>query len=70
MLEDSRLRGDVHVPKICRQEWKDVAETLDEHLRFHDWKMVDEDPYYDWKLVRKVTYRVYSNKDNHTGRHL
>ena len=40
--------------KFGRQEWKAVAEVLDEHLHFHEWKMVDEDPYYDWKLVRKV----------------
>ena len=27
---------------------------MDEHLKFQEWKQVDEDPYYDWRLVRKV----------------
>jgi hypothetical protein len=31
-----------------------VANQLDEHLHFGDWKKVDEDPFYDWMLVRKV----------------
>jgi len=37
------------------QEWKEAAATLDEYLHFDEWKKVDEDPFYDWKLVRKVT---------------
>lgn len=28
--------------------------ALDEYLHFDEWKTVDDDPYYDWKLVRKV----------------
>ncbi|KAF7799125.1 hypothetical protein EIP86_010355 [Pleurotus ostreatoroseus] len=36
------------------QEWKDAAQTLDEYLKFDAWKTIDEDPFYDWKLVRKV----------------
>jgi len=35
-------------------EWKKAAMTLDKYLDFDDWKKVDEDPYYDWMLVRKV----------------
>lgn len=35
-------------------EWKEAAHDLDEHLGFDDWKAQDEDPYYDWRLVRKV----------------
>ena len=35
--------------------WKEAAHTLDEYLQFHEWKVVDEDPYYDWRLVKKVT---------------
>jgi len=35
-------------------EWKDAALVLDEYLHFAEWKSVDEDPYYDWRLVRKV----------------
>lgn len=27
---------------------------MDNHLQFDEWKKVDEDPFYDWKLVRKV----------------
>lgn len=41
-------------------EWKDAALALDEYLHFDEWKTVDEDPYYDWKLVRKVL-RTLSN---------
>ncbi|KAG6916105.1 hypothetical protein DXG01_008432 [Tephrocybe rancida] len=36
------------------QEWKQAAMTLDEYLEFHEWKNVDEDPFYDWKLVKRV----------------
>ncbi|KAF8076432.1 patatin-domain-containing protein [Lyophyllum atratum] len=36
------------------QEWKEAAVTLDEYLQFNEWKKVDEDPFYDWKLVKKV----------------
>ncbi|KAF8165314.1 patatin-like phospholipase domain-containing protein [Crassisporium funariophilum] len=36
------------------QEWKDAAITLDKYLGFQEWKSVDEDPFYDWMLVRKV----------------
>jgi hypothetical protein len=42
------------------QEWKDAALALDEYLHFDEWKTVDEDPYYDWKLVRKVRVMWYS----------
>lgn len=41
------------------QEWKDAALALDEYLHFEDWKAVDEDPYYDWKLVKKVGHNCY-----------
>lgn len=36
------------------EEWKETAIQLDDFLGFDDWKAIDEDPYYDWKLVRKV----------------
>ena len=36
------------------EEWKQTALELDEFLGFDEWKAIDEDPYYDWKLVRKV----------------
>ncbi|OAX43465.1 patatin-domain-containing protein [Rhizopogon vinicolor AM-OR11-026] len=44
-----RLRG-----ANTYQEWKEAATTLDEYLGFDDWKKIDEDAFYDWKLVRKV----------------
>lgn len=36
------------------KEWKKAAVAMDEHLKFQEWKRVDEDPFYDWRLVRKV----------------
>ena len=36
------------------EEWKQTALELDEFLSFDEWKAIDEDPYYDWKLVRTV----------------
>lgn len=27
---------------------------MDAYMHFDEWKRVDEDPYYDWKLVKKV----------------
>ena len=50
-------------PNSCFiQEWKDAALSLDEYLKFDAWKTIDEDPYYDWKLVRKASkqYRPMS----------
>ncbi|KAF8265118.1 hypothetical protein EI94DRAFT_1736630 [Lactarius quietus] len=35
------------------EEWVYAAETLDEFLDFDEWKRSDEDPYYDWRLIRK-----------------
>jgi hypothetical protein len=43
------------------QEWKEAAERLDEYLRFNEWKKIDEDPYYDWKLVKKVPGLTFSS---------
>jgi hypothetical protein len=37
------------------QEWKKAAIVLDEYLGFQEWKKADEDPFYDWMLVRKVS---------------
>ena len=37
------------------QEWKDAALALDEYMHFDEWKAIEEDLYYDWKLVRKVS---------------
>ena len=41
-------------PLTATKEWKDAALALDDYLKFDTWKTIDEDPYYDWKLVRKV----------------
>ncbi|CCM01576.1 uncharacterized protein FIBRA_03636 [Fibroporia radiculosa] len=38
------------------QEWKDAALVLDDHLQFGEWKQTEEDPFYDWRLVRKTFY--------------
>ena len=27
---------------------------LDDFLDFDEWKQTDEDPFYDWRLIRKV----------------
>jgi hypothetical protein len=37
------------------KQWKEAALEMDNHLHFDEWKKVDEDPFYDWKLVRKVS---------------
>ncbi|TFY70167.1 hypothetical protein EVG20_g2838 [Dentipellis fragilis] len=36
------------------QEWKDTAAVLDDYMHFNEWKSVEEDPFYDWRLVKKV----------------
>ncbi|EGO27553.1 hypothetical protein SERLADRAFT_354816 [Serpula lacrymans var. lacrymans S7.9] len=51
------------------EEWKEAALTLDEYLSFNEWKNVDDDPYYDWKLVRKVSQslKILRQKDDARG---
>jgi len=39
---------------VCQQEWKEAAHALDEYLEFEEWKKVEEDPYYDYLLIKKV----------------
>ncbi|KIY71470.1 patatin-domain-containing protein [Cylindrobasidium torrendii FP15055 ss-10] len=36
------------------EEWKTAATELDHYMQFDQWKHVDEDPYYDWRLIKKV----------------
>lgn len=36
------------------QEWKAAARDLDEYMGFNKWRTIDEDTFYDWKLIRKV----------------
>ncbi|KAI9001002.1 patatin-domain-containing protein [Trametes punicea] len=50
------------------QEWKDAALALDEYMHFDEWKFVDEDPYYDWKLVRKVRRSLKVMREKHDAR--
>ncbi|KAJ7068307.1 patatin-domain-containing protein [Mycena amicta] len=35
-------------------EWKEAARVMDEYLHFDEWKKDDEDPFYDYKLLRRV----------------
>lgn len=42
---------------------------LDKYLMFNDWKKVDEDAFYDWKLLRKVKKVPYI-KHSSLKRHL
>ncbi|KAI0352949.1 patatin-domain-containing protein [Trametes cingulata] len=50
------------------QEWKDAALALDEYMHFDDWKLIDEDPYYDWKLVRKVRRSLKTFRERNDAR--
>ncbi|CAE6507420.1 unnamed protein product [Rhizoctonia solani] len=51
------------------EEWKEAARVMDEYLGFDEWKQVDEDPYYDWTLVKKVyrSLRSFRAKDDARG---
>ncbi|KAG8690629.1 hypothetical protein FRC11_010298, partial [Ceratobasidium sp. 423] len=51
------------------EEWKEAARVMDEYLGFEGWKQVDEDPYYDWTLVKKVyrSLRSFRAKDDARG---
>lgn len=49
-------------------QWKEAALQLDEYLGFDEWKSVDEDSYYDWKLVRKVKRSLSSLRANKDAR--
>ncbi|KIJ70532.1 hypothetical protein HYDPIDRAFT_105276 [Hydnomerulius pinastri MD-312] len=59
-----RLRG-----ARTYEEWKEAAVTLDKYLDFHEWKQVEEDPFYDWKLVKKVSrsLRILREKNDVRG---
>jgi hypothetical protein len=54
--------------EIGLQEWKDAADALDNHLEFNAWKELDEDPYYDWRLVRKVRQALRSMREKNDVR--
>jgi len=50
------------------QEWKERAKTLDEYLQFEQWKKVDEDVFYDWKLVKKVRRSLRTLREERDAR--
>ncbi|KAH9049590.1 patatin-domain-containing protein [Lactarius hengduanensis] len=50
------------------EEWVDAAEVLDDFLDFDGWKRSDEDPYYDWRLVRKVKKSLRTLRANNDVR--
>ncbi|RDB22700.1 hypothetical protein Hypma_010146 [Hypsizygus marmoreus] len=50
------------------EEWKAAAVTLDEYLKFDEWKKVDEDPFYDWRLVKKVRRSLRTLRDKKDAR--
>ncbi|KAJ7368336.1 patatin-domain-containing protein [Mycena albidolilacea] len=50
------------------EEWKEAALVLDEYLHFDEWKKEDEDPFYDWKLVRKVQHSLKTLREKNDVR--
>ena len=46
------------------EDWKQTALELDNHLGFDEWKKVDDDPFYDWRLVRKVLKSLRTLRKN------
>lgn len=50
------------------KEWKAAARELDEYLHFDEWKKVDEDPYYDWRLIRKVSRSLRTLREKNDAR--
>ena len=43
---------------------------LDEFLLFNEWKRIDEDTFYDWKLVRKVKTSLQRMRERRDARAL
>ncbi|KAF8716679.1 hypothetical protein AX14_012244 [Amanita brunnescens Koide BX004] len=52
------------------EEWKAAALDLDEFLLFNEWKRIDEDTFYDWKLVRKVKISLQRMRERRDARAL
>ncbi|KAK2466237.1 hypothetical protein APHAL10511_001879 [Amanita phalloides] len=52
------------------EEWKAAALDLDEYLHFNEWKRIDEDAFYDWKLVRRVTVSLQRMRERKDARGL
>ena len=49
-------------------QWKETALELDEYLGFDEWKRVDDDSFYDWRLVRKVLKSLRSLRKSNDAR--
>lgn len=49
-------------------EWKETALELDQYLGFDEWKGVDKDAFYDWRLVRKVMVSLRTLRKNNDAR--
>ncbi|KAF9485321.1 patatin-domain-containing protein [Pholiota conissans] len=62
-----RLRKNLRSARNYDQ-WKEAAIILDEYLDFQEWKKTDEDPFYDWKLVRKVKRSLRGLRDSNDVR--
>lgn len=43
---------------------------LDEFLLFNEWKRIDEDTFYDWKLVKKVKISLQRMRERRDARAL
>ncbi|EJU06193.1 patatin-domain-containing protein [Dacryopinax primogenitus] len=52
------------------EEWKSAATMMDEYLDFNIWKHIDEDPYYDYQLVKKVRRSLRLHKERNDIRGL
>lgn len=52
------------------EDWKDAALILDEYMHFNEWKHADEDPFYDWRLVRKVRRSLKNLREKRDARGL
>ncbi|KAF8640110.1 hypothetical protein AX17_001346 [Amanita inopinata Kibby_2008] len=50
------------------KDWKQAALVMDEFLQFDDWKRIDEDAFYDWKLVKKVKTSLHNMRVRNDAR--
>ena len=41
---------------------------MDNYLQFDEWKAIDDDPFYDWRLVRKVLRSLRSYREQNDVR--
>ncbi|KAG7096913.1 hypothetical protein E1B28_004317 [Marasmius oreades] len=50
------------------EAWKEAARVMDDYLNHEEWKNIDEDNFYDWKLIRKVTRSLKVLREKHDVR--